>query len=131
MENIAFKRACNLSTNHELSTISHIWFEETCFRKDNIKGLYEIKAEAQEEVMYLAPWPFRLSASGRNKYPSIHPAMQSLSIAGIAGIAQKRPFRPKHYYYYYCSYIRYALRRAGTSNLVVHVQENRASYPAG
>jgi len=23
--------------------------------------------------MYSAPWPFRLSASGRNKYPSIHP----------------------------------------------------------
>ncbi len=71
MENIAFKRACNLSTNHELSTISHIWFEENFFRKDNFKGLYEIKTEAQEEVKYLAPWPFRLSATGRNKYPSI------------------------------------------------------------
>lgn len=24
--------------------------------------------------MYLASWPFRLSASGRNQYPSIHPS---------------------------------------------------------
>jgi hypothetical protein len=52
LENIAFKRACNLSTNHELSTISHIWFEDYCFGSDNFKGLYEIKAESQGGIAW-------------------------------------------------------------------------------
>jgi hypothetical protein len=51
LENIAFKRACNLSTNHELSTISKIRFREYCIRNDNFKGLYEIKAESQGGIM--------------------------------------------------------------------------------
>lgn len=51
MENIAFKRACNLSTNHELSTTRHIRFAEYGFRIDYFKGLYEIKAESQGGIM--------------------------------------------------------------------------------